>query len=160
MLNIVAMVSDLCEKANIEMPEVVVRNMGMIGGEFDPNTYTVSFNSQGLAFDDFWTTVVHEVAHAVDWKRNGDRRRNGKCIHHDETFYRICRELGDSEPTRTHSYPFKPTRKYREFEYLCGCPEPHIVKTPTHNKLQKGLTYICRGCKMNFGKEHFLKERK
>lgn len=143
-----AMVHELCDKAKIKYPKVVVRNMGMTAGMYDPRNHTVEINEQILQYPDHWTIVVHEVAHAVDQMRYGSRRNSrGQFIAHDDVFYGICRELGDPNPNRTHDYKLKPTRVYKEFEYNCACVEPHIVKTTTHNRItKKGMVYTCRKC--------------
>ena len=47
--------------------------------------------------------LTHELAHYVDWYRNGGnwRTRKGRTQFHDETFRSILQELADVHPTWT-----------------------------------------------------------
>lgn len=167
--NIESLTHYLCHWANIPVPKLVYDLRGHTAGEYWPNEHKIRFNMDVAENypNLYHVTVIHELAHAVDYIRNGYRKySNGKHIHHDDTFYAYCSMLHSytdyipHEYKRTHEYKTTATRKFREFEYKCGCPEPHMVKTPTHNKIQRGYQYICRECKTTFGKTHFLKEKR
>ena len=103
--------------------------------------------------------------YAVDIQRNGYRRSaNGKAIHHDSVFYNICAELGLPDAKRTHNITdLKPARVYRRFNYTCnvkGCTNEHVLKTPSHNKLQKGKYeyYTFKKCGGKIYKHTFIEE--
>ena len=135
---------------------------GLVAGWAEPCGTIVKFNQEAankypIEFD---KTIIHEVAHAIDIQRNGHRKNGGKYIHHDQVFYDICVELGDPDPSRTHEYKLMPARIYKQFEYLCECGGYHTLKTPSHNKLQKGMTqwYKYRDCGGKIFKHTLIRE--
>jgi predicted SprT family Zn-dependent metalloprotease len=135
---------------------------GLVAGHCLPNGIEVDFNQEAANKypEEFDLTVIHEVAHAVDLQINGYRRSsNGKGIHHDDVFYNICRKLGDSDPTRTHNYKLTPTKIFREFIYRDTEGKERILKTRSHNDLQKGKQewYKWKGGAKVF-KDTFVKE--
>jgi hypothetical protein len=143
-----ARVNELMQIAIKKYPNTVFKPVtalntvkGLVAGHSEPNGVVVNFNQEAadkypVEFD---LTVIHEVAHAVDLQINGYRRSsNGKGIHHDKVFYSICRVLGDSDPTRTHEYKLTPTKIFREFIYKDTEGKERILKTRSHNDLQKG----------------------
>jgi predicted SprT family Zn-dependent metalloprotease len=172
-LNIQAKVNELLISAGCK-PNVTVKiaNFGITAGDVDGYGTTMRINKQVI--DNYpqhlEELIIHETAHVVDIQRHGFRKDSrGRYIHHDKVFFDICRELGDPNPSTTYDeeMQLKSVRKFREFEYSCGClsedgsPKAHIVKTPTHNKIQKRhAVYQCRTCKEEFSKHNFIREVK
>lgn len=175
------MVKVLATECNIPVPTCTFNLKGRTAGQYWPAEHTIRFNMEiAENYPDLYAvTVIHEMAHALDFASNGGRKdSSGRWIHHDALFYGYCASLHyiaytkglvkeeKHEYKRTHNYDVKPSRKFREFEYECGCKDhtgklvPHVVKTPTHNKLQKGWQYGCRACGQTFTSKHFLREKK
>ena len=98
--------------------------------------------------DKFHETVVHEVAHLVDYVRNGYKMRklaNGNRDMHGRYFKSIMEELG-VEARTYHSYVVPEGRRQRRWEYTCSCMT-HAVATVTHNRIQRGSPRICSHCR-------------
>ena len=165
-------VNELVDASGIKLSVVVSTNLvGVTAGDCDGYGRKIRINKVLLKphlAEELDETIVHEVAHAVDIQRNGYRRDSrGKAIHHDKVFYSIMAELGYPNAKRTHDIKeLKPSRVYRQFKYACdieGCKDTHILKTPSHNKLQNaGINdpkwYKYRKCGGKVYKTTFVKE--
>jgi len=122
---------------------------GRVAGYFRPESFSVDFNQQLAAenWDTFKETVIHEVAHAVDFYRNKMQWRKDKAGRrrlHDNVHKSIMRELGSEAPTTHHSY--KVTYKNGNFEYACACKTRNL-SIIRHRKVLKGAKYRCKSCK-------------
>ena len=157
-----ASVKRICESVGIPTLPVTFKTKGEVAGYFEP--YKVDFNLQlanSVGFNNFYETIVHEVAHAIDWIRAGKRCRikNNRRLLHDKVWKDIMAELGFPNAKATHNYKTTKARVYRQFLYNCGCVGGIVVKTPTHNKIQKKyMLYTCSECKTTFSNMDFVKE--
>ena len=167
MLN--TLVQKACTAAKIPQLRVGVVK-GLVAGDFSWKNYQVRINPQ-LEGQELIETVIHEVAHAVDYKRHGHRKNaRGNYISHDTLFRNIMREIanvmGETVTcATTHDLELKPARKMRQWKYNCGCvledgsPKGIVVSTVIHNRIQKkGQTRGCRTCGSWFKKDNFIKE--
>ena len=136
---------DLIEQActAAQIPQVNIGEVkGLVAGDFAWEKYQVRINPQ-LKGQDLIETVIHEVAHAADYKRNGHRKNaRGQFASHDTLFRNIMREIAEVMGTTvtcstTHDLKLKPARKMRQWKYQCGCPKGIIVSTIMHNRIQK-----------------------
>ena len=172
-MNIQDRVNELVLQSGISLSVAVSTNLvGRSAGDCDGYGRKIRINKVLVSNSDLAAeldeTIIHEVAHAVDIQRNGYRRDSrGRAIHHDAKFYDIMAELSGKPAEsfkRTHDIKeLKPTRIYRRFKYTCdieGCKDTHILKTPSHNKLQKGhhSYYTFRDCGGKIFKNTFVKE--
>ena len=162
---IINIVTYTCKKAGIPTPNITFKTKGHVAGWFKPSDYSVDYNldiAKSAGIDKYTETVIHEIAHAVDWKRNSIRySSNGRRLLHDKVWKDIMSELGYHNAKATHNYETKPAKIYRKFLYECKCDNNIIVKTPTHNKIQKNNNVrICLKCKTHFGRNELIKEIK
>lgn len=118
----------------------------------------LSFNMPIAALNvaDFAATVVHEVAHLVDFVRNGMKMRrnpNGTRNMHGASWKCIMMELGIQQPKTCHSYELPAATLVkgvqRRWEYRCACAVAHKIATVTHNRIQQGQRRICKSCKQD-----------
>jgi len=142
-----------CETAGIPQMRVSYNVKGGVGGTCDVAQNTINLNEHMAVqnFKDFNNIIVHEVAHMVDYVRNGKAFRRNKRgrIFHDKVFYSIMQEMIDKlaeefqnlgTPSRCHQFStkgLKGTRKQRRWAYYCGCLDyTHKIATVTHNRMQ------------------------
>lgn len=88
-------------------------------------------------------TVPHEVAHYIVHKIHDRKVRP-----HGPEWKQVMREFG-AEPVRTCNFDLSgiPVRKYRRFEYQCGC-RSHSVTARTHNMISNEVRqYFCKSCR-------------
>ncbi len=87
-------------------------------------------------------TVPHEVAHYIVHTMYGRTVRP-----HGPEWQDVMWQFG-VEPVRTCNFDMTgiPVRKYRRFDYQCGCG-PHSVTARIHNKIANGSQkYFCTSC--------------
>lgn len=90
-------------------------------------------------------TVPHEIAHWVqDWRYTNTKP-------HGIEWKRIMWYIYNIPADRCHTYDTSVTkvrqrRKQQRFEYSCKCMS-HMISQTIHNKIQKGYSYTCKGCK-------------
>ena len=63
----------------------------------------IKLNKRILAsFETFDEVLKHEIAHCIQWKRNGNRflTKNGRHIFHGADFAAVCKEIGIPARTR------------------------------------------------------------
>lgn len=169
-------VATACDIADIEAPEVAFDLQGKTAGWYLAKTDRLRINTDISAR--YWDedlqgvkdVVLHELAHAIDYKRNGGRfsvDKNGKrkWIHHDELFRTYMLEIGGVDTSTTHNFKTVAVRKQRRWSYACECTDSNgnpigiKVSTVIHNRIQKkNHGRICKACKFHFNKEHFLQE--
>ena len=133
---------------NLSIPTVSFNATGRTAGWAFFNEWRVDFNLEIYVLNEeafLLRTVGHEVAHLVDVVMNGIVMLGRRQSHHGNHWKVIDIALG-GDGSRCHSYSVKAARVYREFTYSCNCDTAHVVKTPTHNKIQSGLVYTCRAC--------------
>lgn len=156
--------------AKIPVPAIHYTVKGRVAGRggIIKGVLSVDFN-EAIAkenFKAFANTVVHEVAHCVDYVRNGNKFRiNGRGrIFHDKVFKSIMQEIIDSlngygdlgTPATHHEYDVAAhTRRQRRWEYVCNsCEKQWKISTVLHNRIQKGEMRICN-CKSSLGSAEF-----
>ena len=91
---------------DMEIPIVEFKKMGQVAGYAIPMRWMVQYNDTLAAenFEAFTNTVIHEVAHLVDYHLHGVQRSpNGRRILHGKTFKQIMVRLG-AKPDTYHSY--------------------------------------------------------
>ncbi len=91
---------------DMEIPMVEFKKMGRVAGYAMPMKWMVQYNDTLAAenFEAFEQTVIHEVAHLVDYHLHGVQRSgNGRRIIHGKTFKQIMVRLG-AKPDTYHSY--------------------------------------------------------
>lgn len=155
-------VATACDIADITPPVIAFDLKGKMGGWYIATEDKIRINVEiaSRELENYKDTVLHELAHAIDYKRNGGRKSsNGKWIHHDNLFRQYMREIGGVDTSTTHNFETTPVRTQRKWLYTCDCEENIKVSTVIHNRIQKkGQVRICRTCNFHFGKNHFIKE--
>ena len=150
-----------------KFPEVNYNLTGTVAGRAMTNTWTVDFNSV-LLMENIETfiqrTVIHEMAHLIDFKlhpenfdggitigRNG-RYRRGKRDVHGVTWQSIMRLLG-ADASRCHSYDVSNAKKnVTEHEWHCKtCNAVMKLGPKRHNNMMSGTRYWLRGCANHAG---------
>lgn len=140
--------------ANMDIPTIKYKLRGTTAGtalgdwELDFNAVLMEDNWEHFKTD----TIIHEVAHLVDYNINGiQRSRSGNRIAHGDSWKQIMRKLGGN-PTCTHdldcSKVEKPKRKYI---YTCDCCGKELTLTSIrHNRLVEspGRYRHCRGFRL------------
>jgi len=90
--------------------------------------------------DDFWKTVIHEVAHYVVHKRFGRTVKP-----HGPEWKSIMVDLGVDSPTTKHSYKMGESYlKRRPIKMACACSEHYITK---NRYMKYGESLRCKNCK-------------
>ena len=86
-------------------------------------------------------TVPHEIAHLVNRTMHGPHVRS-----HGPEWKSIMHALG-LPPERCHQYDVANarTRTPRRYAYQCNC-RSHPVSQIVHNRICRGLTYLCGHC--------------
>ena len=160
-------VKELCAKANVPFIEPEFDLRGRDAGQVvtydgDLSRARIRFNLPLAEMNDNFIdrTPVHEVAHYVDYYRNGCKTRrsaNGNRDMHGKYWKAIMRELGAQDEKRCHSYKgVERSRKYKMFAYACHAGHYYELTSIRHNKVLKGtMSYVCRECK---SKLHFIEE--
>lgn len=117
---------DLSKYANIALREIgedavadklVIRwntRMRSAAGRANLTEWTVEMNPKLIAFgeDEVVTTIRHELAHLVAWRR--DRHRG-----HGEPWRQACADLGIPHESVTHSLPLPRRQQRRNYRYSC-----------------------------------------
>jgi SprT protein len=88
-------------------------------------------------------TVPHEVAHYIVDILYGMRNTQP----HGKEWKNIMALL-NADDSVTCNFDLKglPTRHYKRFDYLCSC-RTHELTRIRHNRVLKGIRYLCRHCK-------------
>ncbi len=97
------------------------------------------FNSEFIT-----TTILHEIAHAIDWERN-------KTCGHGPSWKQICVELGINSERLVNGNEINLPGKYI---YKC----PHCNYKLTRNKQYKTLKAACPRCCCEYNNGKFSKE--
>ena len=124
-------------------PKIMYKVRGTCGGKAHLKEFAVNFN-EGLLVDNLSEylnqTVPHEVAHLVDFRKNGLQfkytRRGPQQVAHGPTFYRIMRDFGVKEK-RTHSMDVSKVRTKRtttKYVYACTCGSEVTLGAIRHKK--------------------------
>lgn len=165
MINLKQIVQDACLAAGIPVVNVIEKDLGRAAGKANGRTVWLNTNliARGTEAEQI-NIVVHEVAHCVDYQRNGMKwRKNGRGnIYHDAQHKRIMHEIAAkanftmSEATTKHNLNTKGlVRRQRRWEYVCkACDKPYSISTVMHNRIQKGEVRICK-CKARITKTNF-----
>lgn len=154
-------VASLCEKAGIPVLGVRFNVTGKAAGNFQYKDWAVGFNEDIASrhWSEFENTIIHEVAHALDYFKAGMKFRYdtaGRRKLHDKVFKQYMIELGATEAKTYHSYKVEGVRRQRRWEYVCEQGHTLKVSTVIHNRIKGGQRRICNKCKteINFtGKE-------
>lgn len=149
---IVEKVNSYLQRYSIMPIRVVFESEGTIAGAFYPSELKISFNQKMAKenWEAFDNTIIHEVAHAIDFIKGFDKpvmstRRfaDGRRNMHGKYFKRIAQELGGTGATY-HSYKIEGVRRQRRWEYLCdSCGRQYKVSTVMHNRITKGERRTC-----------------
>jgi SprT protein len=119
---------------------------GRAAGQAWPQTGRLRFNPVLGAenWDDFLhQTVAHEVAHLLACWRDG-----AAALGHGPA-WREAMALFGCTPRRCHGYDTRNSEAWRQrrWPYRCGCPEPYLLTTTRHNRVQRQRwVYRCRSC--------------
>jgi SprT protein len=106
---------------------------------FNVPMFELNYETQPHIVDD---TVGHELCHFISMILHGYSR--GK--NHGYNWQNVMIQMGFS-PDRTHNHQLANNVKRQErFEYHCDC-QTHMVAKRTHNRMLRGQTRHCRGCK-------------
>ncbi|QUX95923.1 SprT family zinc-dependent metalloprotease [Marinomonas sp. CT5] len=85
------------------------------------------------------TVVPHEVAHLIVFQIYGTTVRP-----HGKEWKAVMLKVYGLNPSRTHNFDVpKPKNVY---QYHCSC-KSHELSKLRHNKVQKGVEYICKDCR-------------
>ena len=116
---------------------------GKSAGQFQykNNSYILRFN-MGILETNGWekyeNTVTHEVAHLINYYRNGSYKNGKRVFPHGREFKNIMGELGAVANT-THDYALpESVKKSNTFTYECNCQEHELGKI-RHERMQKGV---------------------
>lgn len=138
-------------------PKITYDVRGTVGGYYSPAGHAVRFNPVLLIENvDHYidSTVVHEVAHAIDHEYN-----NGYVTKpHGRTWKMIMRALG-VEPSRTHNYNVDnaQVRVKNKFEYRCKhCGTLMTVGPSIHSKITRGQVRWHKECGKSLGSIVFV----
>ena len=132
-------------KLNITVPMPEVDYMGVTGrvGAKAIGTSNKILINMGLMVNNLdeyvRTTIPHEFAHLVTRRIYGYSGIQS----HGAEWARIMNILG-LPATRCHSYDVSVVTE--TFSYECNC-KTHKVSKTLHNKMLRGKTYTCRGCR-------------
>lgn len=162
-------VKRLCALAGVPFIEPEFDLRGRVAGQFisygsDLTRARLRFNLPLAEMNENFVqrTPTHEVAHYVDYFRNGCKVRrlaNGNRDMHGKFWKAIMRELGAQDEKRCHSYKGTEktrTRKYRMFQYQCHAGHSYDLTSIRHNKVVRGTAkYQCRECRSTL---HFVQE--
>jgi SprT protein len=119
---------------------------GQAAGQARPADGLLRFNTVlgGENWDDFVAnTVAHEVAHLLAFWRDG-----AAAVGHGPA-WREAMALFGCAPRRCHGYDTgnSTVRRQRQWPYRCACPEPHLLTTTRHYRVQRrSRLYRCRRC--------------
>lgn len=165
MINLKQIVQDACLAAGIPVVNVVEKDLGRAAGKANGRTVWLhpALLARGSEAEQI-NIVVHEVAHCVDYHRNGMRwRKNGRGnIYHDALHKSIMQEIAAkanftmSPASTKHNISTKGlVRRQRRWEYICkACDKPYSISTVMHNRIQKGEVRICK-CKAHITAANF-----
>lgn len=87
------------------------------------------------------TVVPHEVSHLIVFQIYGNSVRP-----HGKEWQAVMRKVYGIPPSRTHTFETPPQKQ--PYAYRCSC-QKHQFSKQRHNRAQKGVEYICKGCKTN-----------
>jgi len=125
-------------------PEIAFDLRGQAAGQANYPKNKIRFNRDLLEkyTDEFVSqTVPHEFAHLVAYTKFGRRIKP-----HGAEWQSVMVALG-VKPDRTHSFEVMPSRRLKRFLYKCNCPGLlHELSTIRHNRIQRGILYICKKC--------------
>lgn len=82
-----------CENLTLKIKSGINSYLGLAAADIDQ----IFMCKDALkSFELFDEVLKHEIAHCLDYKRNGGkwRKKNGRHVWHDKVFKDICRELG------------------------------------------------------------------
>lgn len=137
-------VAELCARHGITPPSVALDLQGRCAGRAHRTRNHIRLNAVLFRenFADFIdNTIPHELCHLWHYQLGLKGRSHG------EEWKRLMRRM-NVEPSRTHRYDTtrSATRRVRRFIYYCAC-KSHTVTTILHNRMRRGRTYLCKGCK-------------
>ena len=125
-------------------PEIAFDLRGKAAGQANYLKNKIRFNRDLLEkfTDEFVSqTVPHEFAHLVAYAKFGRRIKP-----HGTEWQSVMVALG-VKPVRTHNFEVIPARRLKRFPYQCDCPGLlHELSTIRHNRIQRGILYICKKC--------------
>lgn len=87
------------------------------------------------------TVVPHEVAHLIVFQIYGNSVKP-----HGREWQAVMKKVYGILPSRTHTFETPPQKQ--PYIYRCSC-QKHQFSKQRHSRAQKGVEYICKGCKSN-----------
>lgn len=126
-------------------PTVEFKQLGQVAGYAILQRHGVEYNETLAAenFDVFTNTVIHEVAHLVDYKIHGTQRsKNGRRIIHGKTFKAIFIALGGNGK-RCHTYNVKSTKR-EQHKWVNTRGQEMLLGVTRHKRAMRGRKYWIR----------------
>lgn len=106
---------------------------------------TITFSKQYSKIDDdeIIDTILHEIAHALDYIYN-------KKVSHGETWKKICREIGAKPERLANDVKFTPSKKYTMICEECGeyLGKRHKRGNYTHKKCGGKVLFEVKGTRL------------
>lgn len=85
------------------------------------------------------TVIPHEVAHIIVFQIYGNTVKP-----HGKEWKAVMLKVYGISPSRTHSFEVPPQKQ--SYEYHCACQKHQFTKQ-RHTRAQRGVEYICKGCR-------------
>jgi len=123
---------------------------GSIAGQYHSQELMIRYNAQIAAkhYDAFKSrTPAHEVAHHIVYEVWGSRFFQCTAPHGKE-WQSVMRSLGVTDIGRCHTYDLEgiKVKRQQRHSYQCYCKK-HQISTTRHNRIQRGMTYLCKSCR-------------
>jgi predicted SprT family Zn-dependent metalloprotease len=84
-------------------------------GLADPWNKEITLSTRLLqSFSLFELTLLHEMAHILDYQERGTFKKNGRNSHHGPSFKKWCRKLGISTKTKVDVSKYGLTPSYKK----------------------------------------------
>jgi len=138
-----------------QRPDYLFNQLGKSAGSAHLQSNIIKFNATLFKHnkEEFINQVVaHEVAHLIVYQHYGKVRPHGREWQH------VMRNVFNCPAITTHSLDVSEVIG-RQFSYLCLC-RTHQLTIRRHNKVLKGVKYLCTRCKgtliANFQRENTL----
>lgn len=137
------------------VPELDLTLRGKCAGQAFLQRWKLRFNLALLAenYPHFMLNVVpHELAHLVAFREFG-----GRIKPHGQEWRGVMEQVLGVPAHVTHQYDVSRAAR-QHFIYRCGCPDKtHGLTIRRHNKVARGVKYLCRLCRQTLTYDSELK---